>query len=215
MEASAVMPGAPHSAASTRDLHVRSRALLRAIDRPAHEAVRLARGPWMRLFSPGLLGVALIATACLIVSLPGLLGTGGDGSPAVDIEGLLALVETLLVVTPVMLSTAAYARLQLTPRVVIAALSVCLLVAGVVSMSSLPMVAYLLVNSRDVGFLLVVLSLIVPGLAFGSVLVILFRVFTTLDPSSRSRWMSRAFVVVSSAVFYERMAANIFPLVLY
>ena len=176
--------------------------LMRAVDRPAREALDLARRPWAATLGPTLLGLFLVAASSALV---GFISPEGVRL-APHFDTLSALFEALAVVFPGTLVFAIYLRLRISPRVLLASLSIGLLAAGLVAACALPLMAFLALVSREAPHLLALPALFVPGLALTTLMTLPVRVITALD-GSRPAWvLSRAFAVCLGAVFFLRIA---------
>lgn len=182
--------------------------LLRAVDRPAREALELARRPLGATVAPALLGVFLVAASS---AAAGFVSPGGFRL-APRLDALRAVFEALLVVIPGTIVFASYLRLRLPPRVLLAATSIGLLAAGLVAACVLPLMAFLVLVSSEAPIVLGLPALIVPGLALATVAALPARVITALDPSRSAWWLSRAFVFFLGAVFALRAQAALYTL---
>ena len=106
------------------------------IDRPAREALSRGQAGLFPLLAPGLSGLAL-------VSLTTLTGLALGGRLALFEPMLRALVEALLLATPVLLVVTTFALPKLSPSTTLSALSISMAVAGLSSALVLPMLAFL------------------------------------------------------------------------
>jgi hypothetical protein len=175
--------------------------LLRAVDRPAREALDLARRPLWATLAPALLGLVLVAATS---AASGFVSTTGPRFvPRLD--ALRAVFEALLVVVPGTVVFAIYLRLRLSTRVLLAATAIGLLAAGLVATCVMPLMAFLVLVAREAPTILVLPSVFVPGLALATVAALPVRVITTLDSSRAAWWLSRAFAFFLGAVFLLRM----------
>jgi hypothetical protein len=175
--------------------------LMRAVDRPAREALRMAQRPLPVTLTPALLGLFGVAAASAVAGLVSPEGLGLD--PRLD--ALRAVFEALAVVVPGTLVFSLYLRLRLSARAFLAASAIGLLAAGLVAVCVLPLMAFLVVVSGDAPQVLQLPGLLVPGLALTTVAAVLMRVMTTLDGSRAAWWVSRAFVFFLAAVFLLRV----------
>ncbi|HLL83774.1 MAG TPA: hypothetical protein VK420_14010 [Longimicrobium sp.] len=182
--------------------------LLRAVDRPAHEAVDLARRPFLATAAPALLGLFLVSAAS---ALSGLISPAGFRFTA-RLDALRAVFEALAVVIPGILVFATYLRLKLNARVLLAGISIGMLGAGLVAVCVLPLMAFLVVVSSEAPEVLALPALLVPGLALATMAALPVRVITSLDPSEEALWIARAFAFFLVAVFVLRMQAAFFSL---
>ncbi|WP_309892793.1 hypothetical protein [Archangium sp.] len=175
--------------------------LLRAVDRPAREALDLARRPLTATLAPALLGLVLVAATSAASGFVS--STGLRFVPRLD--ALRAVFEALLVVIPGTVVFAIYLRLRLSTRVLLAATAIGLLAAGLVATCVMPLMAFLVLVAKDAPTILVLPSVFVPGLALATVAALPVRVITALDPSRAAWWLSRAFAFFLGAVFLLRM----------
>jgi hypothetical protein len=175
--------------------------LLRAVDRPAREALDMARRPLAATLAPALLGIVLIAATS---AASGFVSPGGlRFAPRLD--ALRAVFEALLVVIPGTLVFAIYLRLRLSTRVLLAATAIGLLAAGLVATCVMPLMAFLVLVAKDAPLILVLPAVFVPGLALATVAALPVRVITALDSSRAAWWLSRAFAFFLGAVFLLRI----------
>lgn len=179
--------------------------LFRSVDRPAREALDLSRRPLVATLSPALLGLFLVATSSALV---GFVSPSGLRL-APNIDALRALFEALLVVVPGMLVFAIYLRLRTSTRVLMAAISIGLLAAGLVAACVLPLMAFLTLIAQNAPLILALPAVFVPGLALATLVALPVRVITSLDPSRSAWWLSRAFAVCLGAVFFLRIASGL------
>jgi hypothetical protein len=175
--------------------------LLRAVDRPAREALDMARRPLTATLAPALLGLMLVAATSAASGFVS--STGLRFVPRLD--ALRAVFEALLVVIPGTVVFAIYLRLRLSTRVLLAATAIGLLAAGLVATCVMPLMAFLVLVAKDAPTILVLPSVFVPGLALATVAALPVRVITALDPSRAAWWLSRAFAFFLGAVFLLRM----------
>jgi len=175
--------------------------LLRAVDRPAREALDLARRPLTATLAPALLGLVLVAATSAASGFVS--STGLRFVPRLD--ALRAVFEALLVVIPGTVVFAIYLRLRLSTRVLLAATAIGLLAAGLVATCVMPLMAFLVLVAKDAPTILVLPSVFVPGIALATVAALPVRVITALDPSRAAWWLSRAFAFFLGAVFLLRM----------
>ncbi len=182
--------------------------LLRAVDRPAREALDMARRPLAATLAPALLGIFLVAASSAASGFVS--STGLRFVPRLD--ALRAVFEALLVVIPGTLVFSIYLRLRLTTRVLLAATSIGLLAAGLVATCVMPLMAFLVLVSRDAPLVLALPALFVPGLALATLAALPVRVITSLDSSARAWWMSRAFAFFLGAVFLLRVHSSFLTL---
>ena len=112
----------------------------------------------------------------------------------------------MLVVIPGTLVFAIYLRLRLSTRVLLAATSIGLLAAGLVATCIMPLMAFLVLVSREAPFVLVLPALFVPGIALATLVALPVRVITSLDSSRSAWWLSRAFARMAG----ERRLAELY-----
>jgi hypothetical protein len=179
--------------------------LLRAVDRPAREALDLARRPLAATLAPALLGIFLVAATS---AAAGFVSPGGVRL-APRLDALRAVFEAMLVVIPGTLVFAIYLRLRLSTRTLLAAISIGLLAAGLVATCVMPLMAFLVVVARDAPLILALPALFVPGLALATLVALPVRVITALDSSLSAWWLSRAFAICLGAVFLLRVHASL------
>lgn len=174
---------------------------LRALDRPAREALELSRRPWLATVAPALLGLFLVAGATALVGF-----VGYQGLRLVPrLDALRAIIEALLVVVPGITVFTIYLRLRISARAFLAATALGLLAAGLMAVCVLPLMALLTLVSQEVRTVLLVPPLLVPGLALATAAALPVRVITSLDASDKAWWLSRAFAFFLGAVFLVRM----------
>ncbi len=182
--------------------------LLRAVDRPAREALAMGRRPLGATVAPALLGLFLVAASSAAAGLVS--PSGVRLVPRLD--ALRAVFEALAVVVPGTLVFATYLRLRLSARVLLAGTAIALLAAGLVSVCVLPLMAFLVVVSHEVPSVLALPALLVPGLALATVAALPIRVITALDPSKTALWLARGFAFFLVAVFSLRVHAALINL---
>jgi hypothetical protein len=176
------------------------RALTRGIDRPAREALELARKPVVFTLAPALLGLFLVALASTAASLVDPARAGAI--PRFDV--LRAALEALGVMVPAIVVFGTYLRLRLTPSALLAGCSLGLLVAGVVSLALVPMIAFLALVSTLAPTVLSSLSLLVPAIALAAAAAVFYRVVEGSDRSARATYLARAYALGLLAVFAIR-----------
>lgn len=175
--------------------------LLRAVDRPAREALELARRPFSATLAPALLGLFLVAATS---AAAGFVSPGG-ARLAPRLDALRAVFEAMLVVIPGTLVFAIYLRLRLSTRVLLAATSIGLLAAGLVAACIMPLMAFLVLVSKEAPLVLALPAVFVPGIALATLAALPARVITSLDSSRAAWWLSRAFALFLGAVFLLRV----------
>ncbi len=199
------MGSAPPQAAMGRlDL---ANSLLRSVDRPAREALDMARRPLAATLAPALLGTFLVAATSAAAGF-----VSPDGLQlAPRLDALRAVFEALLVVVPGTLVFAIYLRLRLSTRVLLAATSIGLLAGGLVAACVMPLMAFLVLVAKEAPVILALPALFIPSLALATVAALPVRVITSLDSSRAAWWLSRAFAVFLGAVFLLRIQTSLFP----
>jgi hypothetical protein len=194
----------PQAAVGRLDL---TNSLLRAVDRPAREALDMARRPLAATLAPALLGIFLVAATSAAAGF-----VSPDGLRlAPRLDALRAVFEALLVVVPGTLVFAIYLRLRLSTRVLLAATSIGLLAGGLVATCVMPLMAFLVLVSKEAPIILALPALFIPSLALATVAALPVRVITSLDSSRAAWWLSRAFAVFLGAVFLLRVQTSLFP----
>ncbi len=194
----------PQAAVGRLDL---ANSLLRSVDRPAREALDMARRPLAATLAPALLGIFLVAATSAAAGF-----VSPDGLQlAPRLDALRAVFEALLVVVPGTLVFAIYLRLRLSTRVLLAATSIGLLAGGLVATCVMPLMAFLVLVSREAPVVLALPALFIPSLALATVAALPVRVITSLDSSRGAWWLSRAFAVFLGAVFLLRVQTSLLP----
>jgi len=193
------------SPAAAMDRPHLTHSLFRAVDRPAREVLELSHRPLMATLAPALLGIFLIAAASAAAGtvFPDRLRL----MPRLDV--LRAVFEAFLVVVPGTVILATYLRLRLPLRTLLAATAIGLLGAGLVATCLLPLMAFLVLLSREAPGIRVLPALLVPGIALGTVASLVLRVITSLDRSRGALWFARAFAFFLVTVFLLRVHAAI------
>lgn len=156
------------------------RVLLRCLDQPVREALeRGARGGFA-VVAPGLVGGALVAVAC---SLAGVTSTG----VVVGMPLGARVLPALLLADGALLVIAMQSRLRTPLGALAASLSIGLLMAGVVAVSVLPLVPFLVAvqgagtGAETVG------TLLMPLVVLGSATVVPRRLLETTEGASTGR----------------------------
>jgi hypothetical protein len=189
----------PRTAVERLDL---SSSLLRALDRPARQALELSRRPFLETAAPALLGLFLIAAASVLAGL----ATAGEGRIALRLDPVRAALESLCVVVPGTAVFATYLRLRISTRAFLAGTAIGLLAAGLMAACVLPLMGFLVLLSTEQSWFIEGLpAVLVPGLALATVTVFPMRVITSLDRSSAAFCLSRAFAFLLIAVFMLRV----------
>lgn len=181
--------------------------LWRAVDRPAHEALRLADRPLSATLAPAALGMALVAAAS--TAAHALLRL--HELPMFGFDVLKGVFEALLIVLPGTMVFAIYLRIRLRTRVLLASASIGLLAAGLVAACVLPLMVFLSLVS-ETSFVLALPSLLVPSLALATAAAIPGRIITTLDVSRTARRLVLAYETFLVLAFVVRGAAPFFQL---
>jgi hypothetical protein len=166
--------------------------LFRAIDAPARETLLLEKRTLFAILPPALLGAVLIAAA----SLAGMLFTEVPAAhfPASLLsrrtDTLRAIFEALAIVFPSAIILAAYLGLRISPRAFAGALSIALLIAGVVALFTLPLMAFLALVARARP--MVAPSLFIPFVVVGAIAATTVRILKALDPRTRATFFAGA-----------------------
>jgi hypothetical protein len=181
------------------------RTLLRAVDMPAREALLMSHRPPIATLAPAMIGgVLIVATSSIAVRIP--LQDGASMVPALDrVDLLLPLVQALAIVLPTSLILGVYARLDFSPRTVIAAYALGALIAGLVLVSALPLVAFLAVVSRARP--LVPIGIMFPAIAAAAIAATVKRILSAIDPSPRARAHTLIVAAALMAAFFVRAYA--------
>ena len=177
------------------------RDFVRGIDRPTRQAHEIARRPFSYTVAPALVGTFLITVASLVAGLAD--PTRHEVIPRAD--ALRAAFEALAVVVPGAVVFGTYLRLRMTPGALVAATSLGLLTAGVVSLALVPLVAFLALVSQEVPMVLKAQPVLVPGVALAAVASVVYRVIKASDPSARAAVLARGFGVGVFALFAVRV----------
>lgn len=178
-----------------------------AADRPAREALVLAQRHWAQTLGRATFGAALMAAASLGAAL--IEQASGYLAPRTGhVDGLRAAMEALVIVLPGLLVFSVYLRLHLSPRVVGAAVSLGLLIGGVVATATLPLLAFLTLTVRSPRGPVLVLQLAAPLVALGAAAIIPTRVFTALDRRFRARGLAYAYALALFTAFALRCAVQ-------
>jgi hypothetical protein len=153
------------------------------------------------MLAPALSGAFLVAASSLVAGLmiPEL--HWGHLARDVHARGLLAAAEALAVVVPGLVVFAGYFRLRAPIGALLAATGIGLLLAGVVSVSLVPLVAFLAVVSRSPEAGLFASELLIPGIALGAAVLVPLRLIEVVDRSDRATWLGRAFAAVAAVAF--------------
>ncbi len=172
------------------------------IDRPAREALSRARAGILPSLAPGLVGLAL-------VSLTTLAGVMLGGQPVMFEPLLRALLEALLLATPVLLVVTTFFLPTLTPSTTLSALAISLGVAGLASALVVPLLAFLRLCPEGNGFMASTASL-VQLLVAPSVFLVGVSVMLSRTLSAFSNWggerIAWVFGLLTFSVFLMRVA---------
>jgi len=182
-----------------------SGALLYPLDRPARAALDLGRAPLSRTAALGAAGLGLWAVSSVLAN--GLLGAWHS------FDALGGALEALAVAFPGLLVFAAYLRVSVPSRALLAAQAVALWTCGVVSACLLPLLAFLAAASHGQLFALHLRGLLVPVVGLGVASAVLLRVLRTFDARPRTRLLSHAFVAMVSVAFLVKLQMS-FPYLL-
>jgi hypothetical protein len=188
-------PGAPFS-----------RAFFRLFDRPTREILETARAPFPRTIALAVSGLGMVVLASVIAALP---MTRMEGRKFWEIDILRPWMEALVFVVPSLVTFSAYLRLKLTPRVIFSAMAIGLLFAGVLALSVLPLVGFLMAMAWSVRDLQQLLTLVPAVVAFGTVVAVSTRHLGQLDTSTRAAWVLKLFLFISIALFAERTLTHL------
>lgn len=187
-------PGAPFS-----------RAFFRLFDRPTREILETARAPFPRTIALAVSGLGMVVLASVIAALL-LPRHAHQVLGRVDI--LRPWVEALIFVVPSLVTFSAYLRLKFSPRSILAAMAVSLVFAGVLAVTMLPLVGFLMMMARSVRGVPDLLALVPAVVAFGTAVAVTTRQLGQLDSSTRARWVLRLFFLISVALFADRTFAQ-------
>jgi hypothetical protein len=174
-------------------------ALLDALDRPAHQAVHLRDRPLWITIATGLAGAILIGLASTAALALDSLHFGERILPRIDV--LRALFEALLVVAPSAILLSAYFQIAISPRIVLAAIALGLLIAGIVVASALPLVTYLTLLAAKPA---IAPGVLLPFVALAAAAATSTRILRAIDPSRRARIFAFGFQVALAMVFFAR-----------
>lgn len=170
-------------------------AYLRAIDRPAGEAARLARRPvWVTLAA---LAAGLGQVALALAATRTLLPDAAHG------PHLRKLVESLVLIVPGTVVLSTYARLRITPRLVLGACALGALTGGIAALAMVPLCALLVLVARG-GPVELICMLLPAVMGLLSIAVVSTRVVRALDPRPVARYLSLLFAAALVAVFAGR-----------
>jgi hypothetical protein len=175
-------------------------AFVDALDRPAREAILLGERPLWATAGIGLAGAALVALASILSLALDTLHLGAAAVPKVDL--LRAMFEAMALVIPSVVVLSGYFGLGASPKTVLAAVALGLLIAGVVSTSTLPLMAYLTFYSKAKP--LVAPGALVPVVALATIASTSGRVLRSIDPTRRSRALVLGMELGLAAVFIAR-----------
>ena len=181
--------------------------LVALIDRPAREALSRAQSGVLPLLAPMLAGLGL-------VSLTTLAGLALGGRPALFEPMLRALVEALLLATPVLLVVTTLALPALSPTTTLSAFSISIGVAGLSSALMLPLLVFLRLCAADghhltgpIGVAATLLLLAAPAVFLVGVSVVLSRTLSAFSNwgGERIAWLTGA---ITFSVFLMRLAPH-------
>ena len=176
--------------------------LVSLIDRPARDALTRAQSGVLPLVAPALVGLALVT----LTSLAGLLL---GGRSALFEPMTRALLEALLLATPVLLVVTTVSLPALAPGTTLSALSISLGVAGLASSLMLPWLAFLRICTDDgLGtFGRMMLTLAAPAVFLVAVSVVLSRTLSAFSNwgGERLAWL---FGLMTFSVFLLRLSPH-------
>jgi hypothetical protein len=178
------------------------RTLFHAIDRPAAEAMSLSARPLVHTLARAVLGLAAVCAASAVAALldPAVRASGKP--PASD--PLYALLEAVLVVLPGTVIFLTYASTRVSPRSMLAASSIGLLIGGVVAGALVPLMAFLALVSRAALSPVVSPAVLVPFAALAAIASTPSRVLSAVDPRPEVRWVGWTFAALLVVVFALR-----------
>lgn len=179
--------------------------LVRALDRPAREALELGRARPARSLALGAAGLALWSGSSLLAN--GLLGrwTGFDA--------LGGALESLAIAVPGLLIFSMYLRVAVPPRALLAAQAVGLWTAGVVGACLVPLLAFMALATHGAPEALHLRGVLIPAAGLAVAMAVPLRILVALDRSSRARWMGRLFVATVAVSFLFQLQLS-FPYML-
>jgi hypothetical protein len=176
---------------------------LASIDRPALEALALARRSLVTTTGRAAIGLAMIAAASAIATLI------GRARGAVELDVLRAGLEAIAVVLPLSLVALASSSSAVSPRVLLAAIALGLLAGGVSAVALLPLMAFLALVDHGAAGLIASPSFLVPVVALAAVLLVPLRVTRAIDASLRTLWAGRGFALLLCVVFALRLGGSL------
>ena len=171
--------------------------LLRPVDRPAREALELARAPALRTAGLAAAGIALWSASEELAN--GLLGAWGT------FDALSGALESLAVALPALIVFGVYARLELGARALLAEQAVGLWTAGLVTACMLPLLAFLAEMSHGELWALHLRGVLLPVTGLAVATAVPLRILITVDRSARARWLGRAFVSTVAVAFLFKL----------
>lgn len=155
--------------------------LQRAIDRPLRTALELARSR-----PAAIAAIAAIGAFLITVSAAASAFFGGD----LPLEGARIAFEAMAIVVPSGIVFATYARVRPSPAAMFASASIALLIAGVVSLSVLPLLGFIALATQNSRALDVIFQLFIPSLSVGIVARHLRQFLRATDPSPKAGFIS-------------------------
>ncbi len=170
--------------------------VLRGVDRPVRAALELAEGPLWRILLPGAMGLALVA---LSHEFAVWLAPRHSVPPGFD--ALRPALEALAVVCPGAFVAGGLVHLKTSNHLRAAAMSLGILVGGLLSFSLFPLTAFLAVAMPD----LPPLSALLVAIAFLGGTASIHRRVVAADGSPSGRVFARAVSVLLLAVFVLRL----------
>jgi hypothetical protein len=179
-------------------------AWLTAVDRPARQSLDLAREPASKTMVIAAAGSALVAVASLLSEA---LANSQANLQLPEGRLVQAFFESLILVLPSSAILFAFANLRLPARALFSAAAVGLLVAGLVTISTLPLMGYLVLVSRAAP--LFKPMLILPVLALFGVGATVGRVIEAVEDPPVGVRAARFFYLFLGATFFVRALAHL------
>ncbi len=183
-----------------RSLPVPHDFVLRALDRPARAALELSRRSPAFTLAPAILGISLLVACAAIADA---LMTSREGAPRFDL--LRGALESLLLVVPGSVVLGTWLKLRLPPRMLIGAVALGMLTAGVVCVSFVPLMLFLAVVSSEAPRVMLAAVALAPLLCVGIGAATMIRVVDAADDSRRAWLFARGYALLLFAVFALRI----------
>ncbi len=178
---------------------------LAAIDRPARQTLALAQAPFRSTVGLALAGSGLLVASSLIAEA--LVSAPGGALQVPKAQLLLPIFESLALVGPSVVIGSAQVGLRATSRTWLAAFSVGLLIAGVVTTATLPLMGYLVLVSRAQPYFTP--ALLLPLLGLAGLASTVGRVLEAIEDPPTGRRSSIVFQLALAAVFALRAAVHL------